>query len=189
MSSRMRGVIYIFDQKKALVLAKESWALGCSLQHQHPRYSEQGDHADTMASSGLSRRRGQHGAAPDSPRLESSNAQISHDDTKITAASNQGTDVNHKIAFDARDMQSGEEQVMPKLTLMEEVLLLGLKDKQVRDPLYSCYPHPVVAMTNQPVGAPPAWLIHTHLVSVIRLAPPPSSPDSRYYHNPPLPRY
>lgn len=27
---------------------------------------------------------------------------------------------------------SDEEKVMPKLTLMEEVLLLGLKDKQVR---------------------------------------------------------
>lgn len=39
---------------------------------------------------------------------------------------------DHKIAFDPRDMEEGEERLkFPKLTLMEEVLLLGLKDKQV----------------------------------------------------------
>jgi golgi phosphoprotein 3 len=38
----------------------------------------------------------------------------------------------HRIAFDPRDMEEGEERLkFPKLTLMEEVLLLGLKDKQV----------------------------------------------------------
>ncbi|KAK4701900.1 golgi phosphoprotein 3, partial [Phenoliferia sp. Uapishka_3] len=36
----------------------------------------------------------------------------------------------HRVAYDERDMETGEERVMPKLTLMEEVLLLGLKDKQ-----------------------------------------------------------
>lgn len=41
-----------------------------------------------------------------------------------------------KIAFDPRDLQTDEEEERrggkpPKLTLMEEVLLLGLKDKQV----------------------------------------------------------
>jgi hypothetical protein len=41
----------------------------------------------------------------------------------------------HKIAFDPRDIsESQERSKQPKLTLMEEVLLLGLKDKQV-DPL------------------------------------------------------
>lgn len=35
-----------------------------------------------------------------------------------------------KIAFDPRDLD--ESKANPKLTLMEEVLLLGLKDKQVR---------------------------------------------------------
>ena len=40
----------------------------------------------------------------------------------------------HKIAFDPRDIsESAERSKQPKLTLMEEVLLLGLKDKQVRD--------------------------------------------------------
>jgi golgi phosphoprotein 3 len=38
----------------------------------------------------------------------------------------------HKIAFDPRDMsESAERSKQPKLTLMEEILLLGLKDKQV----------------------------------------------------------
>ena len=43
-----------------------------------------------------------------------------------------------KIAFDPRDLVRDDEDAraaggrMPKLTLMEEVLLLGLKDKQVR---------------------------------------------------------
>ena len=41
-----------------------------------------------------------------------------------------------KIAFDPRDYENGsmggERERMPRLTVMEEVLLLGLKDKQVR---------------------------------------------------------
>lgn len=41
----------------------------------------------------------------------------------------------HKIAFDPRDMsESAERSKQPKLTMMEEVLLLGLKDKQVCGP-------------------------------------------------------
>ena len=39
----------------------------------------------------------------------------------------------HKIAYDPRDIsESQERNKQPKLTLMEEVLLLGLKDKQVQ---------------------------------------------------------
>jgi Golgi phosphoprotein 3 len=39
-----------------------------------------------------------------------------------------------KIAYDPRDFEDGgsEASKMPRLTIMEEVLLLGLKDKQVR---------------------------------------------------------
>ena len=45
-----------------------------------------------------------------------------------------GGENGHKIAFDPRDISEREERSkQPKLTLMEEVLLLGLKDKQVRD--------------------------------------------------------
>ena len=43
-----------------------------------------------------------------------------------------GGENGHKIAFDPRDMADNEERnKQPKLTLMEEVLLMGLKDKQV----------------------------------------------------------
>ncbi|KAG0144365.1 hypothetical protein CROQUDRAFT_23589, partial [Cronartium quercuum f. sp. fusiforme G11] len=38
---------------------------------------------------------------------------------------------NHKIAYDPRDLdESQESSLNPKLTIMEEILLLGLKDKQ-----------------------------------------------------------
>jgi len=37
----------------------------------------------------------------------------------------------HKIAYDPRDISENAERIkQPMLTLMEEVLLLGLKDKQ-----------------------------------------------------------
>ena len=40
--------------------------------------------------------------------------------------------VGRGVAYDPRDLQVEEEQNQhPKLTLMEEVLLLGLKDRQV----------------------------------------------------------
>ena len=43
-----------------------------------------------------------------------------------------GGENGHKIAFDPRDISENEERSkQPKLTLMEEVLLMGLKDKQV----------------------------------------------------------
>jgi golgi phosphoprotein 3 len=39
----------------------------------------------------------------------------------------------HKIAYDPRDLsETAERSKQPKLTMMEEILLLGLKDKQVR---------------------------------------------------------
>ena len=51
---------------------------------------------------------------------------------KAPETSYTGGENGHKIAFDPRDMQESEERnKQPKLTLMEEVLLLGLKDKQV----------------------------------------------------------
>lgn len=42
-----------------------------------------------------------------------------------------------KVAFDPRDLETdGEAVKMPRLTLMEEVLLLGLNDRQVSDPAF-----------------------------------------------------
>jgi Golgi phosphoprotein 3 len=48
----------------------------------------------------------------------------------------------NKIAFDPRDLQQDASEEartggkMPRLTIMEEVLLLGIKDKQVNDFLF-----------------------------------------------------
>lgn len=38
-----------------------------------------------------------------------------------------------KVAYDPRDLETeGEGKSMPRLTILEEILLLGIKDKQVR---------------------------------------------------------
>lgn len=48
-------------------------------------------------------------------------------------SSNTKLSSTHKVGYDPRDMETeDEEKLHPLLTLMEEVLLLGLKDKQVR---------------------------------------------------------
>lgn len=95
------------------------------------------------AQSGLSRRRGGGGGpsttngnptgggggGPTSPSLGASGS--SRPTTPLQVG---GT--GHKVAYDERDLESGEDRIMPKLTLMEEVLLLGLKDKQVSTTSY-----------------------------------------------------
>ncbi|ORY73844.1 Golgi phospho protein 3-domain-containing protein [Leucosporidium creatinivorum] len=92
------------------------------------------------AQSGLSRRRG--GAAsspanngsggPTSPALGSHQQGSSYlsSSTNSSRPTTPQQPTGHKVAYDERDMESGEDRIMPKLTLMEEVLLLGLKDKQ-----------------------------------------------------------
>ena len=53
-------------------------------------------------------------------------------DTAGPETSYESGENGHRIAFDPRDIsESAERSKQPKLTLMEEVLLLGLKDKQV----------------------------------------------------------
>jgi Golgi phosphoprotein 3 len=93
-----------------------------------------------MASQGgLTRRRGAGGGAVASPNGddESSSSRVTSPvprqypdrapDTAYESSEN-----GHKIAYDPRDISESEERSkQPKLTLMEEVLLLGLKDKQV----------------------------------------------------------
>lgn len=55
--------------------------------------------------------------------------------TAGSSSSTGGVEGRSKIAFDPRDYENGsmggERERMPRLTVMEEVLLLGLKDKQV----------------------------------------------------------
>ena len=54
------------------------------------------------------------------------------EDNRAPETSFTGGENGHKIAFDPRDISESEERSkQPKLTLMEEVLLMGLKDKQV----------------------------------------------------------
>jgi golgi phosphoprotein 3 len=90
-----------------------------------------------MASTGgLTRRRGGGRAAGEddggdqaspSPNKNGPTSESRAPETSFTDSAN-----GHKIAFDPRDLsESAERSRLPKLTLMEEVLLLGLKDKQV----------------------------------------------------------
>lgn len=89
-------------------------------------------------SSGLTRRRGGGGGGA-SGEGEGSNGGINRSNSSSNFNDNQpetsyeSSENGHKIAFDPRDIsESTERSKQPKLTLMEEVLLLGLKDKQVR---------------------------------------------------------
>ncbi|PSR97730.1 Golgi phospho protein 3-domain-containing protein [Coniella lustricola] len=88
-----------------------------------------------MSSSGLTRRRGGAGGGA-SAEGESSNGinrnnSSSNFKDSTPETSYESNENGHKIAFDPRDIsESTERSKQPKLTLMEEVLLLGLKDKQ-----------------------------------------------------------
>ncbi len=84
------------------------------------------------SSSGLTRRRAGGGAnADDENGIGRSNSSSNIKDSAPETSFEQGEN-GHKIAFDPRDMtESAERSKQPKLTMMEEVLLLGLKDKQV----------------------------------------------------------
>jgi len=86
-----------------------------------------------MAStSGLTRRRGAAGGAGDGDAgIGRSNSANNVRDSSAPETSYESGENGHKIAFDPRDIsESAERSKQPKLTLMEEVLLLGLKDKQ-----------------------------------------------------------
>ncbi|OTA54478.1 Golgi phospho protein 3 [Hypoxylon sp. EC38] len=86
-----------------------------------------------MASTGgLTRRRGAGGgtANDDSNGINRSNSSSNVRDS-APETSYENSENGHKIAFDPRDIsESAERSKQPKLTLMEEVILLGLKDKQ-----------------------------------------------------------
>lgn len=104
-----------------------------------------------MASAGgLTRRRGggrvaggddTDGSRVSSPTLKNGSSY----DSRVPETSFTDSENGHKIAFDPRDISENEERTkQPKLTLMEEVLLLGLKDKQVA-PISSDYAGPAPA--------------------------------------------
>jgi Golgi phosphoprotein 3 len=90
-----------------------------------------------MASaSGLTRRRGGGGTAANNGDDETSRVSSpvpKRNDDRTPETSYENSANGHKIAFDPRDIAEGAERSkQPKLTLMEEVILMGLKDKQVR---------------------------------------------------------
>lgn len=95
-----------------------------------------------MSSSGLTRRRGAAAGSSEAGDGSSTpgraNSSSNFNDGSAPETSYESGENGHKIAFDPRDIsESAERSKQPKLTLMEEVLLLGLKDKQVR-----CIPPP-----------------------------------------------
>jgi len=84
-------------------------------------------------STGLTRRRGAGGGGPSTEGGEPSRTNSSQNvrENNVPETSYEKSENGHKIAFDPRDMnESAERSKQPKLTLMEEVILLGLKDKQ-----------------------------------------------------------
>jgi Golgi phosphoprotein 3 len=90
-----------------------------------------------MAStSGLTRRRGAAAASSSNNPGDDEGSRVSsplprRDDTRAPETAYENSENGHKIAFDPRDIsESVERTKQPKLTLMEEVLLMGLKDKQ-----------------------------------------------------------
>jgi golgi phosphoprotein 3 len=91
-------------------------------------------------SSGLTRRRGGGGGGGGADDENGESSRVASPvpkagasrDTSGPETSYESGENGHKIAFDPRDIsESAERSKQPKLTLMEEVLLLGLKDKQV----------------------------------------------------------
>lgn len=83
--------------------------------------------------SGLTRRRGA-GASGSAPETDDkAKSPQPRTDSRGPETSYESTANGHKVAYDPRDISESVERIkQPKLTLMEEVLLLGLKDKQVR---------------------------------------------------------
>ncbi|OLL25362.1 Vacuolar protein sorting-associated protein 74 [Neolecta irregularis DAH-3] len=80
-----------------------------------------------MSTGGLSRRRVNNSSNPNGDTDETLSASASP--SLINTDSRR--DCDHHIAFDPRDLAEGEERSkQAPLTMMEEILLLGLKDKQ-----------------------------------------------------------
>ena len=91
----------------------------------------------SASGSGLTRRRGAGAASNtadengESSRVASPAPNKRHDDLRSPETAYESGANGHKIAFDPRDISESEERSkQPKLTLLEEVLLMGLKDKQ-----------------------------------------------------------
>lgn len=83
-----------------------------------------------MSSGGLQRRRVAGGAADNGNDSPSHNGESSN--TNSSNAARNGYEDGRRVAYDPDDINNTEDELkQPKLTLMEEVLLMGIKDKQV----------------------------------------------------------
>jgi hypothetical protein len=96
-----------------------------------------------MSGEGLTRRRAGNPASTtgssSTGAFETNNAPVQ------VAAPSSAVEGRGKIAYDPRDFEDkGEANKMPRLTIMEEILLLGLKDKAVRLPSQVCAHDPRV---------------------------------------------
>ena len=84
---------------------------------------------------GLTRRRGAAAAGGSSTDQNDEGSRVAspaprRTEDRAPETSYESSENGHKIAFDPRDLsESAERNKQPRLTLMEEVLLLGLKDK------------------------------------------------------------
>jgi Golgi phosphoprotein 3 len=93
----------------------------------------------TTTTAGLTRRRGGGGAGGAGGGDGNGIGPSSRTNSSVNVRDHTGPETSyesgengHRIAYDPRDIsESAERSKQPKLTLMEEVLLLGLKDKQV----------------------------------------------------------
>lgn len=93
-----------------------------------------------MSESGLTRRRGAGASAArtsgdefDGAGASGAAAAAPSNEYRNASASQGALEGRGKVAYDPRDFNDdNESKQQPRLTLMEEVLLLGLKDKAVR---------------------------------------------------------
>lgn len=84
-------------------------------------------------SSGLQRRRVAGGASGNT--TEGNDSPSQNGESSNANSARNGYEDGRRVAYDPDDINStADELKQPKLTLMEEVLLIGIKDKQVSLP-------------------------------------------------------
>ncbi|KAK6204322.1 vacuolar protein sorting-associated protein 74 [Scheffersomyces amazonensis] len=83
-----------------------------------------------MSSSGLQRRRGGNKSSNNNNNNNQSNSGQSESYGEDNDDFTTKTSSDHKIGYDSRDIEDRKALNLPLLTLMEEVLLIGIKDKE-----------------------------------------------------------
>jgi Golgi phosphoprotein 3 len=109
---------------------------------------------------GLTRRRAGAGGSPTTTQSDQIPSSSNHNSSSSSGNGNKSvptpsaSGTGGRVAYDPRDFQDdAESNKMPRLTLMEEVLLLGLKDKAVRQqqpPSLSSFSPPISLASYSP---------------------------------------